>query len=172
MIVKTRVSDILRTKSLRWRVAYLIIRTVADLIPPILVLSGVGWYVGSGAAEFRNDDSDVVVFLFESMVFAGLCRLQFVYELPFLMNQYGLRNGGMKRSFFGFGLEQMTEWRNKYILYLFIYKLCFFIRLLCGVEGDLILIGVVFDYLFQYILVVGFWIVRSLVLKFCWHIRN
>ncbi len=162
-----RVSDFLRTKSVRWRVGYLVMRTFMDLVAPLFVLGGTGWFVGNEGEEFKTNDSDVVVFLFEGLLFVILCKLDFEYELPFLGNQYGLRGGQIKRSFLGMSLEYLTEWRNGYIVFFFVYKLCYLIRLTSGgINGELMLGSAVFDYLLQYMLILVWWPVRTIYLKY------
>lgn len=162
-----RVSDFLRTKTVRWRTSYLVLRTGADLMASLFVLIGMSVFVANDGEEFRYNDTDVVVFLFEGLLFVSLCKLNFDYELPFLGNQYGLRGGRIKNSFLGMSLEYLTEWRNGYIIYFFIYKLCYFIRLMSGgVDGEYMLFGAVFDYLFQYILILVWWLIRAIHIKY------
>lgn len=162
-----RISDFLRTKGVYWRWGYLGVRTFMDLVPSLLVLSCMGWFVGMGGEEFADDDVDVIVFFMESLIFICLCKLQWVYELPFLCSQYGLRGGRIKSSLLGMSLEYISEERNWYIVYLFLYKLIFFCRLISGgSEGEYMLLGVVFDYLFQYLLILAWWLLRSVFFKF------
>lgn len=165
-MISGRISDFLRSKGAKWRWSYLSIRTFLDLVPSLFVISGLGWFVGNGGEEFVDNDSDDVVFVMESLIFLGLCNLQLEYELPFLGNQYGLRGGRIRNSFWGVSLEYITEERNWYILYLAMYKFCFFGRLVGGgIEGELMLGNVIFDYLFQYILIVVWWFIHSIWIK-------
>ena len=92
-------------------------------------------------------------------MFLFLVRLETGWELPFLGNQYGIRDGKIKRSFLGMSLEYITEWRNGFILYCFLYKVCFVARLLGGDGSDLMAVNVVFDYMLQYIGILVWWLV-------------
>ncbi len=165
MGVTRTISDFLRTKNVRWRWSYLSMRFILDISSSIFVISSVAAYIDKGEGEdFVSDNTDVLIFVFEILKLLGLIQLQLKYELPFLGNQYGLRDGKIHLSFCGMGLEALTEWRNWYILWNFMYGLCFSIRL--SADGDsAMIVGIVFDYLFQYILILGWWGVRSLYLK-------
>lgn len=165
-----KVNDVLRTKNYRWRISYLIIRCFLDFVPSIFVVGCLSAYVESGAAEFTNNNNDVAIFFFEILNFLSLVKLQFTYEIPFICNQYGIMNNGIQNnSVIGIGLEKFTEWRNSYIVYFFIYKCSFSFRLICG-GYDYMLVNTVFDYMFQYIIIIAGIILRSIYIKF--FIRN
>lgn len=147
-----RVSDYLRQKGVRYRLSYLAVRCFLDLFPSLLVFIGVGIFIGRDGTDGSSDG----VLVLESILFLFLLRLETVYELPFLGNQYGIRDGRIKNSFLGMSLEYLTEWRNGYIVFCFLYKVLFVIRLLAG---ELIILNVIFDYLLQYICIIVWWFV-------------
>lgn len=151
------ISDFLRTKGLGWRRAYLIGRCFFDVFPVILLISSVASYVSMGGEDFNSDDGDIVIFLFESITLVVILKLQLEYELPFLASQYGLRQGRFQNSFCGFGLEYITEWRNIFILYFSLYRICYSARLLAGGnKSSFMIVDALFDYMLQYIILVFF----------------
>lgn len=160
-----KISDFLRTKSYKWRIAYLISRCCLDILPSLFVIISLSVYMNGDTDEFSDNNADVAIYFFECLTFISLVRLQWEYELPFLGSQYGVRSGGIKTSFIGISLERLTEWRNRYIIYFCLYKTCFSIRMLTDGQ-DLMLVNSVFDYMFQYILMLIWLITRSLYIKF------
>lgn len=155
-----KVSNYLRGKNAKHRWAYLGLRCLLDIFPSLLVFIGVGAFVGS--SEESGSQGDAVLVL-ESLLFLLLLRLEISYELPFLGNQYGLRDGKIKNSFLGMSLEYLTEWRNGYILFCFVYKVCFVARLLNGngENDEMIIVSVDFDYILQYILILVWWVANG-----------
>lgn len=147
----TYIGNFLRTKGLKWRVAYISSRFILDVLPSILVIIGLCLY--DNQIELLDD----LIYVSEIIILLSLCNLEIKYELPFLANQYGIRVGRIKTNVMGLGLEYLTEWRNGYILYLFIYKLIWFIRTFF----DVFIYDAVFDYFLQYIIIMAFWIFRA-----------